>query len=55
MARTRSVDSGVGTVPEEESGDAAAGDDAVRAMLADLEALQREVDAAARALAESGG
>lgn len=55
MESTRPV---VGPVTEEgemvEGVDTAASDDAVRAMLADLDALQREVDAA-RARAEGGG
>ncbi|KAJ4387675.1 hypothetical protein N0V93_008273 [Gnomoniopsis smithogilvyi] len=61
LSRTRSVESTrpvVGPVTEEgemvEGVDTAASDDAVRAMLADLDALQREVDAA-RARAEGGG
>lgn len=61
LIRTRSVESarpGVTSVAEEselvEGVDTAASDDAVRAMLADLDALQREVDAA-RARAEGGG
>lgn len=51
---------GAGTLPEEgvagelaEGVETPASDDAVRAMLADLDALQREVDAA-RAMAEGG-
>lgn len=69
LGRTASVDhfepygaGGVQTVAEEggatseivEGVDTAASDDAVQAMLADLDALQREVDAA-RVRAESGG
>lgn len=62
LARTMSGDSvrrvsggGVAPVAEESDGiDAGVSDDAVRAMLADLDALQREVDAA-RAAAGGGG
>lgn len=61
LSRTRSVDGArpvVAPVTEEgemvEGVDTAASDDAVRAMLADLDALQRDVDAA-RARAEGGG
>lgn len=61
LSRTRSVDGArPAAAPLTEEGelvegvDTAASDDAVRAMLADLDALQREVDAA-RARAEGGG
>lgn len=60
LSRTRSMDGARPPVTVAEEGemvegvDTAASDDAVRAMLADLDALQREVDAA-RARAEGGG
>lgn len=63
VRRVSGEGSHVATVAEEENGepervdgvDTAASDEAVRAMLADLEALQREVDAAARMAAGGGG